>query len=465
MSARAIVRAIVVAGVGVWMMQSVWAQGEFKTASSWIWYPERPSVEGAGKTRYLRRVIKLKGEPTMARIKLMADDGVKFTVNGQAAPAPVETGRIWAEVDLKDVLHAGENVLGFAVYNSGGPGGLIVAGVVKDADGTEQVIVSDETFKASRDLVDGWDKPGFDDTAWPAAAILGSAFMAPWYQHPAFDLDPFISAADLAKYQTWREKLIALPPGLDREGKAVAKIGYVRGNAALTIDGVARPALMYRGTVDPMSAHGRRQIALFRDAGVHVYTAYWQLGDCLREKGKPDFAKLDDCVRGYLSVDPQAYVVLILHLVPPNWWMKAHPDEMVKYAAGADFNSSDETGRVERPSYASKLWRKDMEGLWRDCIRHFEAQPWGKRVIGYQPGYGIYTEWHYFGSWTNQMPDTGPAMTAHFREWLRQRYGTEEKLRAAWGDAKAPRPGSGSATSRGWRRMRWACVTRRSGGG
>ncbi len=413
------------------------AQDDFKTAASWIWYPERPAVEGAGKTRYLRRVVNLKGEPTLARIKVLADDGLKMTVNGQPAPKPVATGRIWAEVDLVGVLHAGENVLGFAVYNSGGPGGLMVTGVVRDADGTEQTIVSDETFKTSRDLVEGWDKPGFDDTAWPAAAIVGNAFAPPWYQHPAFDLSPFVSAADLEHYKVWVSKMISLPPGLDREAKAVARIGYVRGNAALTIDGVARPALMYRGTVDPFTAHGRRQIGLFRDAGVHVYCGYMELGALWPEPGKKDFGKLDDYVRAYLSVDPQAYVVLILRLIPPPWWMKTHAEEMVQYAAGADFNTSDEAGRVERPSYASAPWRKDMEQLWRETVRHLEGQPWGKRVIGYQPGYGIYTEWHYFGSWSNQMPDTGPAMTAHFRAWLRQRYGTEAKLRAAWGDAKA----------------------------
>jgi hypothetical protein len=84
-------------------------------------------------------------------------------------------------------------------------------------------------------------------------------------------LTPFIEAEERARYRQWCARLIALPAGLEREPKALARLSYVRGHAALVINGVARPALMYRGVVDPLSAHGRRQIRLFRDAGVHVY--------------------------------------------------------------------------------------------------------------------------------------------------------------------------------------------------
>jgi hypothetical protein len=146
------------------------------------------------------------------------------------------------------------------------------------------------------------------------------------------------------------------------------------------------------------------------------------------------FAELDNYVRGYLSADPEAYLILILRLVPPGWWMDAHPQEMVGYAKGPAGRGYDEAYRVERPSLASEPWRRDMMALWRRALAHLEQQPWGKRIIGYQPGYGIYTEWHYYGSWTEQMPDTGPAMTRYFRAWLRRRYGTVKRLRAAWAD-------------------------------
>ncbi len=437
MANLSMLKLLILAVLGALALPGAIAQDEFTTAASWIWYPERPAVEGAGQTRYLRRVVRLAERAVEASIWVMADDSVTFMVNGRAAPKPVETGAAWALYDLKDALSPGDNVLGFAVKNAGGPGGLLVRGVIVDAKGAQNTVLSDASFRASREAPEGWASPGFDASAWPAAAIIGSVFASPWFTHPAFDLKPFLLPGELDRYRAWLTHLTSLPPGLDGEPKATASLGRVRGHTALTINGAPRPALIYRGTVDPLTSHGRQQIGLFRDAGVHVYTAYWPLAQCWPEPGRFTFERLDDTIRAYLSTDPEAYLILILRLVPPPWWMDRHPDQMVAYAAGSDFNSSDECWRVRRPSYASKLWRADIMALWRACVEHIEDQPWGKRVIGYQPGYGIYTEWHYFGSWTNQMPDTGPAMTAHFRSWLRERYGTVERLRAAWRDPAA----------------------------
>ena len=122
----------------------------------------------------------------------------------------------------------------------------------------------------------------------------------------------------------------------------------------------------------------------------------------------------------------------MIRLIPPNWWMAAHPTEWVHYAKTAKLDNPDEARNVKRASLASDAWLSDTCAFWRALIRHVERQPWGKRVIGWHPGYGIYSEWHYFGSWTDQMPDTGSAMTRRFRAWLREKYRTEPALRQAW---------------------------------
>jgi len=403
------------------------------TAASWVWYPENPAVDCIRQTRYLRRTFRVASPVKSARLRVMCDDSFRLRVNGAPAPKPLETGPAGALYELSRVLDVGDNVLAFEVYNAVGRGGLLVTGVIREQDGTVLRIRSDRTFRASKTAPEGWDRPGFDDSKWPEAGVVDSAFGEPWFSHPAFDVRPFLEPGDWERWNAWRAKILAVPESLETEKHARAKFAFLNGSCALVIDGVARPAFIYRGTVDPLSKHGRRQIGLFRDAGVHVYTAYMPLAGCRPEPGVFRFDRLDDVVRGYLSADPDAYLILILRLVPPDWWMDAHPEELVRYAAGEDFNTTDECGRVRRPSLASNRWRNDMLALWRAAIRHLESRPWGKRVIGYQPGYGIYTEWHYFGSWSNQMPDTGPAMTAAFREWLRKNYGSVARLRAAWG--------------------------------
>ena len=404
------------------------------TAASWIWYPESVATEGVGQTRYLRRTVTLGGVPREAQIRVRADDSYSFSVNGAPPPKTNESGIAGDVYDLGGVLVEGENVLAFSVHNAAGTGGLIVTGRVVDADGQAHEIRSDTSFRTSREAVEGWDRPGFDDADWPGAGIVGSAYAQPWYRHAAFDMQPFLEEADRERWEAWRAPLLRLPEGIEDEPPTTARFDVVNGSCALLVDGEPRPPFIYRGTVDPLSSHGRRQVGLFRDAGVHVYTMYLPLEPMWKAPGDYDFSQLDDVVRGYLSVDPEARLFVILRLIPPRWWMDRHEDELVRYAAGDDYNTSDESGRVRRASLASKLWQQDALHIWRAAIEHLERHPWGKRVIGYQPGYGIYTEWHYFGSWREQMPDTGPAMTAHFREWLRGRYGTVDDLREAWLD-------------------------------
>ena len=409
------------------------ADGLPETASSWIWYPEDVCTEGVGQTRYLRKTFDLRGKVAEARFRVRADDSMTCRVNGRSVSPARRQGAAGDEYDVASLLRPGRNVLSFAVTNAAGKGGLILRGAIRERDGRTIPLVSDESFRASRQAPKGWDLPDFDDSAWPRATIVGGAFCAPWFTHPAFDMAPFIRAEEWAQWKALRARLLTLPEGLADEAPARAEFAFVRGSCVLRINGQARPPFLYRGTVDPLSQHGRRQLGLFRDAGVHVYTAYYPLAACWTGPGNYRFDILDDRVRGYLSVDPKSHILLILRLVPPTWWMDAHPEELVQYAAGADYNTTDECGRVRRASFASSVWRRDALAIWRAAIAHLEAQPWGKRVIGYQPGYGIYTEWHYFGSWTNQMPDTGPAMTNAFRAWLRRRYGTLEHLRRAWG--------------------------------
>ncbi|MGQ9731847.1 MAG: beta-galactosidase [Candidatus Zipacnadales bacterium] len=406
------------------------------TAASWIWYPESVATEGVDQTRYLRRLVRLDERPVEARLRVLADDSYTFTINGRPAPPPVEHGRAGDVYILTNAFTEGENVLAFSVHNAVGKGGLILRGSVREVGGRELRLWSDTSFKAAREPAEGWDRPGFDDSPWPEATIVGSAFAAPWYGHPAFDLEPFLEPSDRERWAAWREPLIALPKGLEQEQPAHARFEHRQGSCALVINGRPRPPFIYRGTVDPLSEHGRRQIALFRDVGVHVYAAYVRFEDFWQGADRSNLATVDDHIRAYLSVDPQAYLILLGTLVPPRWWMEAHPEELVRYAQGEDYNSSDECGRVARPSLASQVWRDEALAMWRAALMHLEGQPWGKRIIGYHPCFGIYGEWHYYGSWTEQMPDTGPAMRAYFRQWLRSRYGTVERLQEAWGDPR-----------------------------
>lgn len=407
------------------------------TACKWVWYPEAPASEAVDAYRYFRRGFELPGPVRAADLWFLVDDGGEAWVNGQMLREPAEQIEITRRFDVTALLRPGRNVLATRVRNNVGLAGLIAKLSITMADGQSLSVVTDGTWRASREGPPGWTEVGFDDGQWPFVRIMGSAVKQPWYGIAAFHLPPFITADEAAAYARAEAAMLAPAEQFAAERPARAQLRPHHGAPALFVDGKPRPAVWYRGTVDLADEFGRRQITNFRDAGVHLYTYYARMDKTWLGPGQYDFSQWDTVVRQMLALDPQGYILLQPSLVPPDWWLDAHPQELVRYATSDALDSSDESFRVRRPSLASAVWLRDASEMYQALITHMEQQPWGKRVIGWHACYGIYGEWHYYGSWSQQYPDTSPAMTAHFRRFLRSRYRTEARLQAAWRDPQA----------------------------
>ncbi len=84
---------------------------------------------------------------------------------------------------------------------------------------------------------------------------------------------------------------------------------------------------------------------------------------------------------------------------------------------------------------ASTKWRCQATAKLIEFCRRLSAMPEGDAVVGLHLAGGVYGEWHYWGF--SHQPDTGPAMTARFRQWLKGKYGGNGALRAAWNDPQA----------------------------
>lgn len=406
-----------------------------QTAAQWVWYPEQPAGDCVNQNRWFRKTFELPDKPQQASLWLLVDNTQQLWVNGQGPLLPVQSDEDSRRYDLTPLLQPGRNAIAVLGGNLTGPAGVIARLVATLPNGQEVAFNSDSTWRAAKTQPQAeWVNAAYDDTQWAPVRIIGNAFMLPWYDHRRFNTTPFISAAEMQAYQKHIESLLAPAEQFAGEKPARARVAPHNGAPALFIDGQPRPLVMYRGTVDPFSEYGRHVLATFRDAGIHSYAPYIRIDKCWSGPGKYDWRPVDEIVRAYLSVDPAAYLDILVRLIPPLWWFQAHPDEMVAYATSDQIDNEDEAGRVLRPSPASEHWRKDVGEAWTALIRHMETQPWGKRVIGWHAGYGIYSEWHYFGGWHEQYPDTGQAMTRTFREYLRATYGDVKKLRAAWHD-------------------------------
>jgi alpha-L-rhamnosidase len=159
---------------------------DVKTAH-WLWFPEgNPAQDAPVATRYFRRTLTVPAGRKIARALAFfaGDDLCVFYVNG----AQVGVGRghpnlVGAEIGGN--LHAGDNQLAVAATNAkadvpNNPAGWIAAVRVEFESGSPLVVRSDRTWRSSTGSPPGWERAGFDDSAWIPAMDLGKAGMPPW---------------------------------------------------------------------------------------------------------------------------------------------------------------------------------------------------------------------------------------------------------------------------------------------
>lgn len=150
-------------------------------------------------------------------------------------------------------------------------------------------------------------------------------------------------------------------------------------------------------------------------------------------------------VRGVLDVCPDAGIFFRFHVNPPKWWIARNPEENTLYDSVEAETELDiglsrileaDARRPTRHSLASQKWlRESSEKLRRFC-REFSQSPEGNALVGVQVASGVYGEWHYWGILKNEADFSEP-MQVYFREWLRQKYGSDQNLQIAWGEAGA----------------------------
>lgn len=146
-------------------------------------------------------------------------------------------------------------------------------------------------------------------------------------------------------------------------------------------------------------------------------------------------------IRGVLEVCPDANIFLRLHVNAPRWWQALHPEESIIYgnteSIGKGENNqtwmSGDVSNVSRFSLASKQWLNATSFVVKEFCRRLSKAPEGNALVSIQVACGVYGEWHYFGFLDND-PDLSQPMMNYFRNWLRNKYKTNEGLREAWGD-------------------------------
>jgi alpha-L-rhamnosidase len=153
--------------------------------AQWIWSPEGTPAEAAPTgTRYFRKEFTLpEGHAFVwGACAVSADNSYKVTFNGRSIGSGSDYKHLTA-ADVRELLHAGKNVLAIEATNAGdtpNPAGLLVVLQLRSASGGRGIVVSNDTWQTSDTAEPGWTDAGFDANKWRPVQVLGPYGMAPW---------------------------------------------------------------------------------------------------------------------------------------------------------------------------------------------------------------------------------------------------------------------------------------------
>ena len=232
---------------------------------------------------------------------------------------------------------------------------------------------------------------------------------------------------------------------------ATGEVRTINGQPTLLISGEPTPPMLHLMCFwRPFSSYNGD----FGRAGVHVhvcpivFSPYLADGTHLwQAKGEYDFEKADEVLLYALKADPDGYLVpdIVLLAAYPGWGDE-HRDEVCQdingnLAIGKSVHNvrygSELADEKEfwNPSLYSEVFRDDGAQLITDYIAHLRQTPLWKAVVGFTITGGDDGQFSaYRRSGPAHEPDYCPAAKRDFARLLREWYGDEAALRAAWHD-------------------------------
>jgi hypothetical protein len=140
---------------------------------------------------------------------------------------------------------------------------------------------------------------------------------------------------------------------------------------------------------------------------------------------KYDFSAATKEIERYISINPNVKIILGIGVDAPEWWAKQNPDELIKFG--------DKTTPELLSSPASLKLREDVSRTLKTNLEHWENSKFAPNIIGYRIMSQIDGgEFQLLGGWDGKHADYSPAMQNYFRNFLREKYGSDENLQKAW---------------------------------
>jgi putative heme-binding domain-containing protein len=143
---------------------------------AWIWVAARPDRE---QTVYFRKEFVLDAPARGAQLVGACDNRMTVYLNGER----VAEGKDWQTPTFADVtkqVKRGRNILAVEAKNEGGSAGLLLRLVFESNRKPLASVVTDGSWLTSETPVQAWQAPGYNDSTWSAARVVGTLGGGPW---------------------------------------------------------------------------------------------------------------------------------------------------------------------------------------------------------------------------------------------------------------------------------------------
>ena len=141
----------------------------------WVWAKRA----GSNQKVWFRRAFTAKANIKSARLYATCDNRLQLFLNGKL----IEKSSRWEQATALDVTKAvrsGQNLIACECQNDGGIAALIAKVTITYADGSEQQVATDSTWKQTEKPVGDWKQTGTDDSDWLAAVKINALGEGTW---------------------------------------------------------------------------------------------------------------------------------------------------------------------------------------------------------------------------------------------------------------------------------------------
>lgn len=394
--------------------------------AAWIWSRQDFESGPVGPV-WFRRVFTLPAPAARAELVMTADDASALWLNGEALAG----NKKWSEPvyhDLTGRLTAGTNEIVVRVDNAGAWGGLLLEMYVEMKNGHPYRLQTDGQWQC---LEPTEVKPPVSSEISHPAVVLGQPPIEPW-------------GLSIGYRPLGPERGPAPPVGSAQAARARGsslsdvRVDGVGQRARIVINGRAYPPFTYY-LPDSFTRAPAGKENLVRDLAaenLHIFEIADYFSNLWTGPDRYDFSQLARALQVVLAADPRAYVLLSYDVRAPEWWLKAHPDEAMRY-----YGSEPRNPVHDFQSMSSKLWRQDVVRGLEKFVAHIRSQSYAAHIIGLGVHAGQTSEWIWdFGYGHNALlySDFSPTGVRAWRDWLRKEYqGDVAALQREWKDPSA----------------------------